>query len=205
MSRIQVIHQEVFKFEELSQTAKDKATQHFSDDIDSSDVYEDAATIADLMGIDLRTRKSGNNWLPCIYYSGFWSQGDGACFEGTYRYRKDSKKLVREYAGQDTELHRIVDALFEVQKRNFYRLRASMKHSGHYYHSGCMDVHVEDYENQYRDLGDSESEIRQLMRDFADWIYEKLEEDYEYQTSEECIAELCELNNFEFTKDGELA
>ena len=46
-----------------------------------------------------------------IHFSGFWSQGDGACFEGHYRHAKGAAPHIHAYAPQDTELHRIADSL----------------------------------------------------------------------------------------------
>ena len=129
----------------------------------------------------------------------------GTCFEGTYRYAKGATKKIRGYAPQDKELHRIADELQAVQRKHFYHLTASMNHSGHYYHSGCMSVDVEHSEDRYRDISDAEDEIKQLMRDFADWIYESLSDEYEYQTSDSAVEEAIRANEYEFDEDGERA
>ena len=55
---------------------------------------------------------------PCIWFSGFWSQGDGASWEGDYAYRKSATADLRAYAPQDRTLHRIADALRAVQRHN---------------------------------------------------------------------------------------
>lgn len=200
-----ILEKTVYKFDELSDKAKEKARDWyrqfvFSDSNDWEHVYSDAAAIAELMGIDIATRGKHNE--PIIYFSGFSSQGDGACFEGSYRYKKGSVKAVKDYAPQDTELHRIVKTLADIQRKNFYRLYATMSHRGPYYHSGCMSVNVEDSENQYRDIGDAENEITQLMRDFADWIYDQLEKENDYQSEDETIDENIRANEYEFDEDG---
>ena len=61
------------------------------------------------------------------------------------------------------------------------------------------------YEDQYRDIGDAEDEIRQLMRDFADWIYENLSNEYDYQTSDEVVEDAIRANGYEFDEDGGVA
>ena len=202
----------VYTYTELSDTAKEQVCSWLSQGIDYDFVYEDAAAIADLLGIDIRqTRKTlmggGHRYDPTIYWSGFWSQGDGACFEGTYKYKKGSVKAVKEYCG-DKEVHRIAESLAEIQKRYSYKLTARMGRgygSNFYSHSGTMSVDVSHYDDEYRDLGSAEDEITQLMRDFADWIYKRLEEEYEYQTSDEVVAETCEANGYEFYEDGSIA
>lgn len=199
----------VYTYDELSDSAKEQVRAWWSQDIDYDCVYEDAATIADLFGLDIRmTRKTlvggGHRYDPTVYYSGFWSQGDGACYEGNYKYKAGALKAVKEYAPQDAELHRIVKGLQDVQRKFFYHLTASCKHRGHYCHSGCMQVEVQDSENHWRDIGDAEDEVTQLLRDFADWIYARLYDEFEYQTSDEAVAEACAANEYEFYEEGSI-
>ena len=213
--RTEVIEKTIYQYNELSDSAKERAREWYrtGDDnfeFDAEYVYEDAARIATLMGIDLeRTSVSlmggGHRYKPTIYYSGFWSQGDGACFECTYKYAKGAVKAVTaECGGQDKELIRIAKGLQDVQRKHFYKLVASSKHRGHYYHSGCMEVEVRHYDDEYRDIGDAEDEITQLLRDFADWIYERLEDAYEYRTSDEVVEENILANDYEFNEDGSI-
>lgn len=209
---MRTIKTKVYKYDELDERAKDKAREWyaqcvFEDSCDWEPVYEDAATCADILGLDLRQRRvtlmgGGHRYEPSIYFSGFYSQGDGANFEGHYYYVKGAAKKIREHAPQDEELHRIADALQDVQRRCFYRLAANCKPRGRYFD---MDVEVYDKEDSYRDIGTAEADVRDLMNDFAHWIYKQLEREYQYQTSEECIAENIRCNEYEFTEDGEIA
>lgn len=215
----------VYQYDELSDRAKKKARDWyaqrvFEDSYDWEVVYEDAERMANLLGIEIdrrtyRTIGGGIGSKPTIYFSGFSSQGDGACFEGSYIYKKGAVKAIAEETGfgykhpdgsigkGDEELICIAQALQDVQRKYFYKLRATMKHRGHYCHFGCMDVDVYHYDDQYRDIGDAEDEIRQLMRDFADWIYECLNDEYDYQTSDEAIEESIRANEYEFDEDGD--
>ena len=163
----------------------------------------------DLFGLDLDTRyiplmNGGTRPEPTIYYSGFSSQGDGACFEGRYRYKKGALKDVKGHAGQDQELHRIVKALQEIQRKNFYQLAARTTHSGHYCHSGCMSVDVE-RQDEKEMPADAEETVKECLRDFADWIYKQLEAEYYYRTGEESCREAIEANDYEFTEKGDMA
>ena len=198
----------LFKYEELDDTAKDKAKDWyrqfvFADSCDWEFVFEGAVQAANILGIDIDHRRGSRE--PAIYFSGFWSQGDGACFEGSYRYAKGATKKIREYAPQDTELHRIADELQDIQRRNFYKLYASIEHRGRYYHSSCTSVSVEHKADPYRDIGDTEDDITQLMRDFADWIYGQLEKEYEDQCSDNVVEESIIANEYEFYGDGRRA
>lgn len=215
----------VYTYDELDDAGKEKAREWyarsvFDDSCDWEFVYEDAERMAELMGIEIDRRAWTNaggykGSEPCIYFSGFSSQGDGACFEGTYRYKKGAVAAIKKETGfghkrpdgtvgtGDKELIRIATELQAIQRKHFYKLRAACTRNGHYYHSGCMSVDVEDSENRYRDLGDAEGEIRQLMRDFADWIYGRLNDEYDYQTSDEAVEESILANEYEFYQSGE--
>src|SRR5574343_1879008 len=100
----------VYEFDELTNDAKEYAINHFRD-LQSDDTFwseciiDDAKTIGKLIGIDIDN----------IYFSGFSSQGDGACFEGYYTYNKHSVKLLKDYAPIDKELHKIVESLYRLQ------------------------------------------------------------------------------------------
>lgn len=200
----------LYKFSELSPEAQQHALEEHSrfesEDFDSEYIFDDAATIADLFGLDLDTRytplmNGSTRPEPTMYYSGFSSQGDGACFEGRYKYKRGALKDVKGHAGRDKELHRIVKALQEIQRKNFYQLTARCKHSGHYYHSGCMSVDVE-RQDEKEMTDDAEETVKECLRDFADWIYKQLEAEYDYRTGEESCREEIEANDYEFTEKG---
>lgn len=206
-----VMETTVFKFSELSERAKEKARDWFREgnlDYDWwEDIYEKAAHIAELLGIDLRTRpfklmNGKTRWDPCIFFRGFSSQGDGACWEGTYSYKKGSVAAIKQYAPEDKELYEIADELYRIQRRYFYKVSASVKHSGHYYHSYCMDIDVSVDSEQEFNYAD---EVTQLLRDFADWIYKQLNDEYDYRMSDEAVDEDIEANDYEFEEDGSRA
>lgn len=187
----------VYQFTDLTEDAKEKARAWFreaccGDTWFAECIIDDAKEIGKLMGVDIAN----------VYYSGFWSQGDGACFEGSYTYRKGAGKLVRDYAPVDEELHRIVDALTAAQRRTFYRLEASIKHSGHYYHEHCTRISVSRTDD-VETTDDEDESISEPLRDFMRWIYRTLEKEYEYQMSDENVDETIKLNEYEFDQDGD--
>ena len=207
MPKTVTIEKTVFTYAELDDSGKDNAREWFASSIESDDfdsVIEDFKIIADLIGVQLATRRGSSQ--AAIYWSGFYSLGDGACFEGRYSYRKGAAKAVREHAPKDSELHRIADELQQVQRRNFYRLCAHVEQSGRYMHSGCTRVHVYRSDYEYSDIPeDSEESIRQCMRDLMDWLYKQLDKENDYLTSAEHVAEMCEANEYEFDENGRIA
>lgn len=182
----------VYKFDELSDDAKEKAREWYRNgslDYDwYNSVYEDAKTCGALIGIE----------IDKIYFSGFSSQGDGACFEGEYQYKKGALKAIKEHAPKDTELHNIAMELQKEQRKHFYSLGARAEHSGYYYHSGCMHVDV------FNRDGDIDNDvITDQLRYFADWIYSQLEKEYDFLNSDAQVDESIIANEYEFTEEGE--
>lgn len=197
----------VYKFNELSDDAKQHALEKLWDLNVYYDwwdfLFDDAADIAEMFGLDLRqTRRERvdktSYYKPTIYFSGFSSQGDGACFEGRYAYKKGGLKAVMDYAPKDEVLHRIVRDLQNLQAKNFFKVTFRTYHRGFYNHENCM--HLDNYEGceQYED------DFLEVMRDFARWIYSRLEFEYDWLTSEEVILESIEANEYEFTEEGDL-
>ena len=210
--RTETIVKTAYTYQELSDDAKEVARNWFKEftaqDFEYDSVYEDAAISAKLLGIDLDKKhvplmNGTTRPEPKIWFSGFCSQGDGACFEGSYAYAKGASKAIRSYAPQDEELHAIADALQALQKPSFYRLEATCTHSGRYYHSGCMSVCVGLANCGFHDVSeDTENTLTDVLRSFADWIYSQLEAEYDYQTSDEHAEEGIEANEYEFNEDG---
>jgi len=188
----------IYQFSELEEEAQEKAIEKFREhnlDYKWWDfTYDDAKEIAKLMGIE----------IDRIYFSGFWSQGDGACFVGRYYYQKDSVKNVKAYAPQDKQLHRIALELSKIQKRYFYQVYAQIKHdSPHYSHEYTVTIDVFG-ENQNCINPDDEKTVKDLLRDYMRWIYKNLETEYEYLQSDEVIRETIEANAYEFYADGSM-
>lgn len=202
----------VYKYSELSEKAQEKAREEYLQDGIGYDwwslLYEDFAHAADILGIDLRQHVvklmgGGTRNEPAIYFSGFWSQGDGACFEGDYAYAKGSTTKIREYAPEDKALHAIADNLYKIQRRYFYQLTASvLLKNSHYYHERSTEIRVYWQADDYRDIGTAEEEIAEELRNYMRYMYRRLEKEYEWLTSDEQVAETLETNEYEYTEDG---
>jgi hypothetical protein len=209
------IEKTVFKFEELDESAQERALDYFrqsayEDSYWSEFIYEDCKIIFDILGITsekpVKLMNGKTRYEPCIWFSGFSSQGDGACFEGSYSYKAGCSKKIREHAPVDSELHRIADELTALQRKAFYSLSATVTHRGHYYHEFCTSIDVEDSRRPYGDTDESTAEsVADLLRDLMRWIYRQMESEYNYQTSDEAIKETIEANEYEFDESGRLA
>lgn len=187
---------QIFTFDELSETAKEKARQWFRDASSADEwwdgTFDDVKNVAKLMGVEIER----------IGFSGFSSQGDGAHFVGSFAYRPGCVKAVTAYAPLDTRLQAIANQWQALQKHHFYKLSGTVKHSGHYQHENCTDFDV------YRDgewVNNSETEeaVKEVMRDFMRWIYRALEKDWDAVNSDENVDANIVANEYEFTVTGE--
>ncbi len=202
----------VYRLNELHEGAKDRARAWYCEagfDLDWYDaVYEDFQRIAEILGIHLKTRTTRlvggrTRQDPCIWFSGFWSQGDGAAWEGVYSYRKSAAAELRAYAPKDKTLHRIAETLQAAQRQNFYQLRAAVTHRGNYYHAFTMAVSVSrDSAAAVEIIGDAESIVTDALRDLANWLYRQLEQEYDYLTSDGAVDETLVVGSYTFTEEG---
>lgn len=208
-----VIEKTVYQFNELNDKAKEKARDWWrgceNQDFDTKFLYEDFERMGKLIGIEFKPRpvklmNGSTRYEPTIWWSGFSSQGDGACFEGSYSYAKDAEKaLIKETGGTEHELIKIAKELALIQRRYFYRLEATVKHTGHYYHEHSTEIEVFDREDNYRVINDGiASRLKECLRDFMRWMYRSLEKEYEYRMSDEQVDEAITSNEYEFDEEG---
>jgi hypothetical protein len=208
----EIIEIPVYRLDELSDEAKEKACAWYREGVFDYDwyecVYEDFERICKILGICLDTRAvrlcgGGTRGRPCIWFSGFWSQGDGACSEGRYSHAKAALRKIREHAPKDEELHHIADALQAIQRRNFFQLHAIVTHRGRAHHENSMAISVErDSPVSQEMTTDAEDAVIEALRDLACWLYGQLEREYEYLTCDAVVDEAIVANEYTFTEDG---
>jgi hypothetical protein len=188
---MRVIETKVYELNELNESAKQKAREWYSENCldyewwDS--VFEDAKTIGAMMGIE----------IDKIYFSGFYSQGDGACFSGKFSHKEGSVKAVTEHAPLDTALHDIAERLEAAHSANNFAASGSVSHDGYYYHHNCTRWDFEDTRNQA-----SETALELVIKSFMKWIYKQLRDEYEGLTSNESVDATITSNEYTFTESG---
>jgi hypothetical protein len=218
---MRTIEVQLFQFDELSDKAKEKARQWYrraseGDNYFAESVVDDAVRIGECFGIEFDQRSyqtvgGQTRYEPKIWWSGFWSQGDGASFEGRFRPldKGSAKQRLKKYAPKDEELRDLAVRIDELQRKYRKRLSAKIVQSGNYSHSGTMSlewVEALTAKEEPRDVAhEDETELLSIMRDFADWIYRALEEEFDYQNSDEQIDETIRANEYEFKSDGRRA
>lgn len=190
------IKTEVFTFDELDDSAKEKAREWYREGALDYDwwgyIFDDAKTAGALLGIT----------VDDINFTGFWSQGDGACFTGSYRYSKGWRKALEAAGGGDSlaRLIEIGEALQAAQAPVFYKGTATVSRPrGNYCHEYSPEIVV-------YDAGDEDGAgepITDALRDFMRWIYRSLEAEHDWLLADEQVDESILANEYTFTADGE--
>jgi hypothetical protein len=203
---------EAFTFQELSKQAKQEVITQLAPEYDWWDnTYDHAKELGEAKGFEIQN----------IHFTGFWSQGDGACWVG----RVDLVKWLELNKPEDPKAH-ILSALVENGWVDKYL--GISTHNSPYAHSNIMQrsavgIAYEDEDDVLTEGMFTGANVRNLMesmpdayaddiadeviddaKSFADDIYRMLRDEYEYLCSEEVIAELCDANEYLFNKKGEL-
>ena len=196
----------LYQFDELTDSAKEKAREWYREGMEfcsfyGADVVSECVEIAALFGLYIEPKS--------VYYAVGGYCNDGACFTGTYRYAQQSvKRITSEYCaeyidGKSSWVYepiQIARDLQSVQRKYFYRLYASTSGNGRY-HSQRTSVDIDDYNREL--LTEDAETVEQCITDYASWIHTRLNEEYEYQNSDEQVDESIRINEYTFTAEGE--
>lgn len=188
---------ELFKFDELSKEAQAVAIENNRGvGTEYQDWYENI--------YDYFKENNKEFEIDNIYFTGFYSQGDGAMFE----YSDISDELFYEAIDN----LKVSDWKKRFLKNNC-TIYARGKHSGNYYHERCCEHYIE-VENQFRSdypnieefIDESEISIIEFIIDkyetLARKLYKQLEEDCDSRMTDKYISELIIANEWEFHADG---
>jgi hypothetical protein len=184
----------IYDYSELTGEAKDKAQQWLIECAGSSDwfdfVYEEWAEKLGELGIDICT---GNQDHPIsIFFSGFYSQGDGAQFTGRVNLAEFLKahKLASKYRAY-------------LNWAKDYG-SCTIKSNGHYSHELCtsFDFDSPDDGKAYDQHNEVESLVIDTCRSYMKQIYKELETEWNSVTSEEALKEDAEANDYTFDVYG---
>ncbi len=192
---------QIFEFNELTETAQQKAIDNLRDINTDHDWHE--CTIDDwkdkLNAIGFENAK--------ISFSGFCSQGDGACFEFEGNGKGNVKKLIDHLtAAGETKfrrLRKISDWICVDISRNSFGNHYS--HSRTRYASVGLDGTSRHHHPRIEKLvNELEESIEKLREDLSDDIYSDLEKEHDYLQSDEAIKETIAANGYEFTATGKI-
>ena len=194
---MRIVETKVYTFEELAENSQQIAIDNHRD-VNTYDgwwepIFEGITEEAEQAGFHV-----GN-----IYFSGFWSQGDGAMFEYTTL--------------GDTLLNKFVDQLdLSPMRKSWLRTQtfaqSEGKHSGHYYHENCCS-HVVDFEPNFSTYGNFWEWIGSFADQYEEFViaeyktlcgelYSRLNKYNDELTSDQEVADTIIMNDWEFDVDG---
>ena len=184
--RQETIVRNIYKYEELSEAAKKSAKERYNElDIDLvTELLIDIVEEAGFKGAD-------------VYWSLSYCQGDGACFVGRgWRGEELEKIVTKAYKGEvPKNIKRILPFVNEY----------IVTHSGRYYHYNSCRGEIY-FEREVTRAEKYVEELEEVLEEYRKEVCQRLEDsgykNIEYFMSEEYFAELCELNEWEFTEEG---
>ena len=196
----------VYTYDELNEKAQEKAREWYREGAFDYEWYEftieEFVNIGNMLGITFDGE--GTNRLR-VHFSGFYSQGDGASFAGSWEYQGNAVCQIREYAPTNTELHEIAESLHQIAVRyeqsedyeEDYPLAANIAQSGRYPHELSMRCDS--------DSGELDDDLLEQFRYLAQWLYSRLENQWEDMNSDEAVEESIRANEYEFSENGGIA
>lgn len=213
----------VYTYEDLDEAAQAAAREWFlgggayPDYEWWEDTIDDFVGICAKMGVTIvssyttssRRGTTASRPKPKVWFSGFCSQGDGACFEGYLDSKQDAMAVIAREYPEDKVLNDIVAEITRLQWFYDFKLSASVaRYTSSYYHSNTMYVNWVDTRDgddeppKHHEQEELEELVCEQMQALADWLYGTLESEYEYLTSDEHVIEMIIANEYTFTKEG---
>lgn len=200
---MKTVELKLYKFDELSKEVQEKVIQN-NRDINVYDDWHDWI-LEDWIKVEIPNKGFD---ATNIYYSGFWSQGDGAMFE----YGGITDELLNEF----------IDTLNLSPMRRQWLVSnlyagSSGKHSGRYNHYNCCSHSIYwevDNGNLYHSTNlyqwiesfadEFEAFIIDKYKDICRELYRALEESYDYLTEERQIVETLYGQDYDYTENGDI-
>lgn len=207
-----------YKFDELSDKAKEKVREWFSPDIDLSYVIDDFKVKGKALGYR----------VDDVQYRISYSQGDGASWTGLANIATFAARVPDSDPNYAAYM-----VLMEMMREGWVDDHATITRSSYFYnHSGTMGIDgvmtratgfydeqsaisdgilqgasvMELFENVMTEdfLEDVQVDILTEAKSLADDLYKDLVKAYEWEMSDEHIAECAEINEWLFDENGKI-
>ena len=188
-----VVEIRVYKFDELSPKAQEKALNDQRDF--ESEIWDAKDYIIPNFKEDIE--KFGISDIE-VAYSGFGSQGDGASFTGLVNLPKfiKSQKAEKEYPNllKDMEKGEVDDSVRIERYDSQYSHEMTVS-------SGTIHSKSKKSEKETEKL---EDELTKFVRDRSKKLYEEMQVDYDDRMSDESLKDAIEANEYEYKGNGEM-
>lgn len=128
-----------------------------------------------------------------ILFSGFGSQGDGACFTATVNI----EQFLHAHSMQ-----RCFREVISATKRGL--VWVTMRHTYRYYFATSTDVQIQ-YDGD-QDIDDALERLQRIIEDarakLGNAIYKALEDEFFHETSDQAVQDTLVLNEYTYLSDG---
>lgn len=138
-----------------------------------------------------------------IMFTGFWSQGDGACFESEMDLPTVLKHMIEEGYQVNPHLLRLANDAWVYSD-------GKLKNVVRYVHEGSIimpSIH-QDYNRYAPKIEKACLELEEQVNDYREalcrTIYSALESEYEYLCSDEQLADFAAANDITFDESGNI-
>ena len=194
----------LYTFNELSDSAKEKARNWWregnnDDTFWSECTIDEAKEQAKNMGFDVEE----------ILWSGFSSQGNGACFTGRWNSNDFGPEKVADGWGESDSTAKIkqIGSAFGEFSKQYPELQVKISPTDRYCHVRSVDYDFYVFDQETGEEIDrpenfSEKDFKESCVDLFQWIYRQLEKDWDYNNSDECVDENITNNDYTFLADG---
>ena len=126
-----------------------------------------------------------------VSFTGFWSQGDGASFTGLFYLSDVNPADLRSSCPTEAELHDLAEELAELAEAHPEIQGSVTRLSSLYSHSNTMVIGEWSSNDGYCnedteafEAADAESALIRIYRELADWLYSRLEDEYNFQLAD---------------------
>jgi hypothetical protein len=216
-----IIETEVFTYDELKERSDAKAIEK------AANWLREAITDGDWHAYILELWQSALSQVgfenPSVSYSGFWSQGDGASFTATIDVAKLAAFMSAAIEPSETIsgepedfrpyiVHKCGGVRFDPRYAKLIKLAsyigAEVRRTAHHYsHENTCTTYIDlsgsaDKPRVEKLLTSFREDVETLRGDLSRAMYRSLEQEYDYQHSEESISDFAEANEYTFTVDG---
>lgn len=203
----------LYRFEELPQATQKKVTQKLSHiNADYSFWYEYSydqfKNLCALLGITVEPKS--------IHFKGFYSQGDGSSFRANVDFVKLAESVKKRAwielmpeSELDLNAPVVSNRLLSLIKKGVIDVSTNVNaHSSGTGIEACLDWNCntdKTFSNIDNAISNLESWFENTAKKLNDYLYQSLQAEYEYVTSEQSVAETIVANEYLFTIDGEPA
>ena len=208
--RLVTIEKRIGSFSELSPELQAEVIKKFRyswNDFDSDFIIEGFCNAMEEIGVDISPKN--------VYFSGFYSQGDGSCFSGKvvnfvnyisdvvnnyYKQLFQSEKEFNAFKRWCNHVYNDCDYNIEINGSDrYFTVRANTDITTELYSLDHVKRRSEEQEDRFIRILDYIIEEK-AIEDNAK-LYKALENEYEYRMSDGYIKDMIEANEYEFNLD----